>query len=334
MSAPLKLGIYALGVLALFFGAFGLAGLVVPEDVASDWAGDGIDMSGDGEDMSGHGDDMSGEENHTEADVPVTVTGLSLEQDGFLLEPVEAPRSVGESGELSFRIAGPDGSGVSDYVTSHEKDLHLIVVHSSGSPFRHVHPALGADGVWSMPWTWDRAGTYRIYADFVPAALGDDLTLSRTVDVAGELSIDSPRTPTEGAEVDGFEITVDGDLRVGADSMLTFSVSRDGQPVATLQPYLGAYGHLVALREGDLAYLHVHPMGEPGDGSTEPGPQIEFMTQVPTAGTYLLYLDFQVAGEVHTAQFTAVAEPTEHADPDGESSGHADSDVGPTEHDD
>ncbi len=36
-------------------------------------------------------------------------------------------------------------------------------------------------------------------------------------------------------------------------------VSRDGEPVNDLQPYLGAYGHLVALRSGDLAYLHVHP---------------------------------------------------------------------------
>ena len=41
--------------------------------------------------------------------------------------------------------------------------------------------------------------------------------------------------------------------------MLTLTVTKDGQPVTDLQPYLGAYGHLVALRAGDLAYLHVHP---------------------------------------------------------------------------
>ena len=28
-----------------------------------------------------------------------------------------------------------------------------------------------------------------------------------------------------------------------------------------MEPYLGAKGHLVALREGDLAYLHIHPEG-------------------------------------------------------------------------
>ena len=49
---------------------------------------------------------------------------------------------------------------------------------------------------------------------------------------------------------------------------LTARVTRDGEPVTDLEPYLAAYGHLVALREGDLAYLHVHPDGEPGDGVT------------------------------------------------------------------
>lgn len=42
--------------------------------------------------------------------------------------------------------------------------------------------------------------------------------------------------------------------------------------VTDLKPYVGAFGHLVALRAGDLAYLHVHPDGAPGDGRTAPGP--------------------------------------------------------------
>ncbi|CAM5668959.1 hypothetical protein STENM327S_09292 [Streptomyces tendae] len=84
-------------------------------------------------------------------------------------------------------------------------------------------------------------------------------------------------------------------------------MSRDGEPVNDLQPYLGAYGHLVALRSGDLAYLHVHPNGEPGDGSTEPGPEISFTATAPSAGTYRLFLDFRHQGGVHTAAFTVRA---------------------------
>ena len=78
-------------------------------------------------------------------------------------------------------------------------------------------------------------------------------------------------------------------------------MSRDGERVEEVQPYLGADGHLVALREGDQAFLHTHPEGEPG-GS---GP-IRFQVEYPTAGRYRLYLQFRHGGKVHTAEFTRI----------------------------
>ena len=86
--------------------------------------------------------------------------------------------------------------------------------------------------------------------------------------------------------------------------MLTLSVSRGGKPVGDLQPYLGAYGHLVALRASDLAYLHVHPMGEAGDATTVSGPDVAFHTTFPSPGAYRLFLDFQHRDVVRTAAFT------------------------------
>ena len=97
---------------------------------------------------------------------------------------------------------------------------------------------------------------------------------------------------------------LDGELVPGRPSPLTLTVTRDGAPVTDLQPYLGAYGHLVALREGDLAYLHVHPEGAPGDGRTPAGPQIRFVAEVPSAAQYRLFLDFQHGDTVRTAEFT------------------------------
>src|SRR5699024_11976515 len=83
----------------------------------------------------------------------------------------------------------------------------------------------------------------------------------------------------------------------------------NGAPVSELEPYLGAFGHLVALRDGDLAYLHVHPHGEvPAAGETS-GPDIVFEATAPTSGRDLLYLDFQVAGQVHTAPLVLAASP-------------------------
>jgi hypothetical protein len=70
-----------------------------------------------------------------------------------------------------------------------------------------------------------------------------------------------------------------------------------GQP-APLQPYLGAFGHLVALRQGDLGYVHVHPEEQMVDG------KVKFWLAAPSAGTYRMFFDFQVAGRVHTAAWT------------------------------
>ncbi len=108
--------------------------------------------------------------------------------------------------------------------------------------------------------------------------------------------------PTATAGVDGYTVAVDGDLTAGHTSRLTLTVSKNGAPVSDLQPYLGAYGHLVALRAGDLGYLHVHPQETTGAGSA-----IAFDVEVPTAGAYRLFLDFQHDGVVRTAPFTATA---------------------------
>ena len=82
-----------------------------------------------------------------------------------------------------------------------------------------------------------------------------------------------------------------------------------------LEPYLGALGHLVAIRDGDLAYLHVHPLDE-ADGAG--GPQVRFAVEVPTAGTYGLFFDFAHGGEVRTAAIIAAATTatprTDHGD--------------------
>lgn len=294
MNAPAKLGLYAAGLAVLFTAALLGARAWMPADAASAWTA---------------ATQTSVMEHDTAEAAPAAraVRGLSVEQDGYQITEVAAPTRVGQPGTLSFRLTGPDGTGVTAYTNSHEKDLHLIVVRSDGTGFRHVHPTHDGAGNWSLPWTWDAAGTYRIFADFVPTDLGADITLTSSFEVTG--AVTSRPTPHDSATdtVDGYKVELTGTFTVGTDSILTLTVSRDGQPVTTLQPYLGAYGHLVALRAGDLAYLHVHPMGEPGDGTTLPGPAIAFMSQAPTAGKYLLYLDFQIDGVVHTAQFVVTA---------------------------
>lgn len=296
MNAGARLALYGAGVVAAFGVAFGIAAAVAPADVAADWQqGSGMDEHGQGHEPA---------ETTSTTSFAGALKGLAISIDGFVLSPIDAPTAVDEAGTLSFRIEDAAGDAVTEYTTAHDRDLHLIIVRSDGSRFQHVHPDLDeSTGTWSLPWEWSEAGTYRVFADFTPAgADASGLTLSRTVQVAGEFT-PVVAEPSRIDEVDGFTVSLDGDLVAGSSSDLAITVSRDGQPVTGLEPYLGAFGHLVALRDGDLAFLHVHAEGdEPPQGETA-GPEIGFVAEAPTAGRYLLYLDFQVDGAVHTAEF-------------------------------
>lgn len=88
-----------------------------------------------------------------------------------------------------------------------------------------------------------------------------------------------------------------------------------------MEPYLGAFGHLVALREGDMEVPPVHAEGEDRYARETSGPEISFMAEAPYGRRYYLYLDFPDRWR-YTAQFIVEAEQgteNESADahPDG-----------------
>jgi hypothetical protein len=300
MNAAGRLSLYAAGVAVAFAGALALSAAVIPDSVAAGW--------NEGNMMDDHR--SMGADKEPNAGLPAALPGLSLSAGGYVLAPVMAPATVGESGELSFQILSKEGSPLTEFATAHEKDLHLIVVRSDGDQFRHVHPAFEeSTGTWSLPWQWDEAGTYRVYADFSPGDTAEGVTLTRTVEVAGSYAPVAADVSRE-VHVDDYTVSIEGDLVAGSPSDLTVWITRAGEPVTALEPYLGAFGHLVALREGDLAYLHVHAEGdEPRPGETA-GPEITFMAEAPTTGRYLLYLDFQIDGQVRTAPFVLDAAPS------------------------
>ncbi|EME19534.1 hypothetical protein [Rhodococcus triatomae] len=286
MNTATKLVAYTAGLAAIFAAALGVGATV----------GSPIDMS------------STTHDSHT-APVSDAATaapaGLQVSDEGYTLTEISAPSTANSPGTLRFRITGPAGEPVTAFTDQHEKPLHLIVVRTDTTGFRHVHPTMDPDGTWSIDWTWPTGGTYRVFADFQPAG-GPALTLGRNVDVAGTVTPAATPPTSRTTEVDGYRVDLTGDLTT-TGGPLTLTVSRDGKPVTDLQPYLGAYGHLVALRTGDLAYLHVHPEGEPGDGTTAPGPDIVFHSQAPSGGTYRLFLDFRHEDTVRTAEFTVDA---------------------------
>lgn len=299
MNTATKLSGFALGLAVVFGAAYGVgqvAGPVAsadqPRHSASGMAHDG--SAGASHDAGGgHPPAGAGEAAHLPG-------GLLVSDRGYTLSPLTAP-----AGEFAFQIIGPDGQPVTRYDVVHDKRMHLIVARRDLSGFRHAHPELAPDGTWRVASPLAGPGVWRVFADFTPAG-GPALTLGVDVTVPGPLRARPLPAPASSATVDGYTVTLAGVPRPGHASELTLTVRRDGAPVTDLEPYLGAYGHLVVLRHGDLAYLHVHPEGAPGDGRTPAGPAVTFSTEFPSPGTYRLYLDFRHGGAVRTAEFTVV----------------------------
>ena len=237
--------------------------------------------------------DGSGAAAHGPAADPVR--GLAVSEGGLKLAVQQTQLRRGRPTELRFSIVGSDGRPVRDFDVEHEKRMHLILVRRDGWGFQHLHPTLGDDGVWRVRLTLPDAGSYRMFADFTRD--GEAHTLAADLAMDGWAAYRPLPAPANSADAgDGYSVRLEaGALRAGSEAELRFTVSRNGDPVRT-ETYLGAGGHLVALREGDLAYLHVHPETH--------GETVSFMTEFPSEGRYRLYLQFKHNGRVRTAEFT------------------------------
>ncbi|OIK01348.1 hypothetical protein [Streptomyces colonosanans] len=299
MNTGLRITVFAAALAATFGATYGVGnavGPISPEAKGSAHGG-----------AHAHGHESGGHEQH-EAALP---GGLEVSQGGYTLDLKTPHIEPGKAGELRFAIVqDATGRAATGFEREHGKELLLIVASRDLTVYRHLHPTQAADGTWSTPVELPKAGAYRVFADFKPKG-GEGLTLGADLAAPGTYQPASLPTHNTTAQVDGYEVKLGGALAAGTGGDLKLTVTRNGTPVRDLEPYLGAYGHLVALRAGDLAYLHVYPNGEPGDGETKPGPEVSFMATAPSTGMYRLFLVFKHEGKVHTAAFTVHASGAE-----------------------
>ncbi|QLG63009.1 hypothetical protein [Halorarum salinum] len=224
--------------------------------------------------------------------------GFSLAANGLRLDPPRTRFEPGVETGWTFRVLDDGGEVVTDFEESHGERSHLIVVRRDLTRFQHLHPDLDPDGTWRVAGlTLSEPGAYRAFVDVVvdgrPTTLGFDLLAS------GEWTVETRPGSTRRATAGEYEAELLAEeVAAREDVRLPFEVRRDGRPVPELSPYLGALGHLVALREGDLAYLHVHPRETaPGSG------RVEFGARFPTPGRYRLFLQARPEGTLVTASF-------------------------------
>ena len=259
--------------------------------------------------------------------------GLRLRSD------TPRPRS-GEPVEWVFEAAAPGLEKV------HEKTLHLLVISADLESFAHLHPEPVSSSRFALRHTFTRPGRYRLYADFTPA--GGAQTIARFEVVvetdrppAGPLGEPDPRVPSRAptlgastsgtresrnpdartAERDGLRVTLETDPapRAGRDLTLRFRVTNQGQPALDLEPYLGAWGHVVIVSRDGEDFIHAHPKDEESAtadpwkhshaGAGPPPAVIEAAAGFRRPGTYKLWFQTQRGGHPLTFPFVLQVAP-------------------------
>jgi hypothetical protein len=268
LSAPARLGVFGAGLAVVLAGALGLGRLT--GDVAQAAP----------EPAPAHGGDHA-------APAAAAATGTSLSAGGLRLDVPTTVLPPLKATPFTFRVLDEDRP-VTDFDVEQGKQMHLVVVSRDLSRHAHVHPELSADGTWTTALTL-APDSYRAVADF--SVGGERRSLAVDLAVPGPLDPTPLPAPATTSTVGDLTVALDRD-----GSTLSFTATRAGAPVVP-EPYLGARGHLVAFRAGDLAYAHVHPSGE--DGATT-----SYDAELPGPGTYRLFLELQVGGEVRAFPFT------------------------------
>ena len=239
--------------------------------------------------------------------------GLSEVEGGYRFERVVVPASRGTAVPVAFRILGADGKPVTQFLDNQTKQMHFFVVRDDMHVFRHLHPTLEGD-TWHTAADLPDGGAYRMFAEFIPLDTKDPrhpVVLGVPFSLAGDTAlVPVPAPDTRTRTETGYEVArVDepGPLKVLSERKLRFAIrTPDGAPVETLEPHLGANGHMTGFHTMLLSATHLHPV-EPAGAPLIDG-ELTFRSVFAEPGEYRLFLEFRHGGRLHTASITVAVE--------------------------
>lgn len=207
---------------------------------------------------------------------------------------------------LTLQTAGGKRIAPEDLLVTHTRRLHLLVIDPWLDDYQHVHPEPGRKpGQWTFAFTPKREGTYRIFADFTPAATARGLYASVDLPVGGArapsgLTLVMQHEVSHVAERDGYRFTLTPGqeiLQAGKPIDLKFTVKRaDGGPVP-MEPVMDAYAHLVAFDETRSGFAHLHPAEADLKHAPDPRrPELNFKITIPQPGRYVIWSQVNLGG--------------------------------------
>lgn len=221
----------------------------------------------------------------------------------------DAPPAPGRTLNFTLTLRTTTGKPIApeDLLVAHTRRLHIMVVDPSLRDYQHIHPVPGPrPGDWQFEAAPRRAGLYRVFADFTPAATGRGLYASAEFAAPG--APDEPPAADNWTWDEGdlrFTLTPDGPIRARQPAQLALTVERNGgrDPVP-LEPVMGAYAHLVAFDEARSGFAHIHPQETDLSWHPEPRhPKLTFRVEIPQPGRYVIWSQVNLAGQEVYAPF-------------------------------
>jgi hypothetical protein len=239
---------------------------------------------------------------HSYPHQPDPAAGLAAAEDGFRLDLDRTALDGGAENPVVLRLSA--GAGVARLERTGDVPMHVYLVRDDLGSYQHVHPELTADCGWRVTVRPPGPGGYRLFAEFRPAGRAPDapdVVLSRPLAVPGPAARAALPPPAPTAAAGPYAVTLGGYATAGGESLLTFTVTRDGRPVRTLSPYLGELAHVSVFRADGLRFNHAHPLQPAVEGG---GPRLTTPLLFPGAGTYRVFVQFVADGAVRTAALT------------------------------
>ncbi len=208
----------------------------------------------------------------------------------------------GEDIELAFHLEDPKTSKlVQDFEIVHEKLYHLFIVSQDLSFFQHVHPDLQSDGSFRLKVRLPKSGMYRVLSDFYPKGGTPQLAVGTLLIPGAGFEPESPKLEPDVAQqhsenMDAEVVTEPAQPLAGRKTTMLVNLKPDDG----IEPYLGAWAHMLAASSDLIDMIHSHPLQATDHGKYK---QLQFNLIFPRAGIYRVWVQSERKGVVNTVAF-------------------------------